>query len=124
MLRQDCRICRVNFSVPVEIGRGEVELTQLGEGVSYGSWTCDDAQEETSMDTELLEIAALRLAQLGDEHDAGRHLRLMRSEIDRLEQARPTAAVRTSPGLNNTPTWLRLLQERRRTARSQPEPYS
>ena len=40
------------------------------------------------LEAKVMETAALRLAQLGDGHDAGRHLRLMWSDIDRLEQAR------------------------------------
>ena len=40
------------------------------------------------LEAKVMEITALRLAEWGDEHDARRHLRLMRSDIDRLEQAR------------------------------------
>ncbi len=40
---------KVSFLVPQRTARGAIELTQLGKGVGYGSWICDNARDETNL---------------------------------------------------------------------------
>ncbi|TVQ96994.1 MAG: AraC family transcriptional regulator [Spirochaetaceae bacterium] len=44
---------QARFPLPETVGCGSLEVTSLAAGISYCRWNCDDAREETRLDTAL-----------------------------------------------------------------------